>query len=74
MQGPSGQVNADKTDPLVNFTFAHTSGHASLDTLFKLVEFLLPATLVPIHTEHPGDYAKHFRLVRVLKDGEAFSL
>ena len=70
----AGQIAAYQNDPLVNFTYAHTSGHATLDTLIKLVEFLLPATLVPIHTEHPGDYAKHFRLVRVLKDGEAFSL
>ncbi len=67
-------IAAYQNDPEVNFTYAHTSGHATLDALIKLVKFLQPAMLVPIHTEHPNDYAKHFSIVTILKDGERFNL
>ena len=33
------QVAAYQNDPLVNFTYAHTTGHATLDTLKKLVDW-----------------------------------
>lgn len=68
------QIAAYQNDSQVNFTYAHTSGHATLDTLIKLVKFLQPAALVPIHTEYPNDYEKHFKMVTALKDGEPFNL
>jgi len=68
------EIAAYQNDPQVNFTYAHTSGHATVDTLHKMVEALQPALLVPIHTEYPDDYAKHFDRVMTLKDGEPLKL
>jgi len=68
------EISAYQNDPQVNFTYAHTSGHATLDTLHKMVEALQPARLVPIHTEHPEDYTNHFNRVTVLKDGESLNI
>jgi ribonuclease J len=68
------EISAYQNDPQVNFTYAHTSGHATLDTLHKMVEVLEPARLVPIHTEHPDDYTNHFDRVTVLKDGESLNI
>lgn len=49
----------------------HTSGHADIDTLKKMVDTIKPKNIVPIHTFHPGDYGKIFDLpVILLKDGE----
>jgi len=73
MQGAK-EISAYQNDPLVNFTYAHTSGHATLDILHKMAEALQPAQLIPIHTEHPNDYAKHFDRVMTLKDGEPLKL
>ena len=39
-----------------------------------VVKALQPAHLVPIHTEHPEDYQKHFKMMTTLKDGESFNL
>ena len=34
-----------------------------------------PEAIIPIHTEHPGEYPKHFgSKVRCLKDGERFDI
>lgn len=68
------EISAYQNDPMVNFTYAHTSGHATLDILHKMAEALQPAQLIPIHTEHPNDYAKHFNRVITLKDGEPLKL
>ena len=53
--------------------FIHTSGHADPATLQKLVNWVTPAKLIPIHTEHPERYAKHFNGHKVLPilDGQS---
>lgn len=48
----------------------HTSGHASLTDLQRIAEGLKPELVVPIHTEHAGDFAQYFAGVRVIADGE----
>jgi ribonuclease J len=68
------QVAKYQNDSMVNFVYAHTTGHATLHTLKKLVECLQPTTLVPVHTEFPDDYAKHFKMVTRLKDGDSLNL
>jgi len=68
------EIAAYQKDPKVNFTYAHTSGHATLETLHKMVDGLQPVQLVPIHTEHPDDYATHFNNVTFLKDGESLNI
>jgi ribonuclease J len=49
----------------------HTSGHADIDTLKKMVDAVKPKNIVPIHTFHPGDYGKIFDCPIVLmNDGD----
>lgn len=54
--------------------FLHTSGHATLDDLGRLVKALAPRYLIPIHTEHPGKYEAFGVAVRLLGDGEEWFL
>ena len=68
------QIAAYQVDPLVNFTYAHTSGHADLEDLKNLAKALKPLMLVPIHTEHPIDFTQHFDNVTLLRDGQPFDL
>ena len=68
------QIAAYQHDPKVNFYYAHTSGHATLETLIKLATVLQPSSVVPIHTEFPQDYRKHFSSVTALQDGEPYRL
>jgi len=49
----------------------HTSGHADIGTLKKMVEAIKPKNIVPIHTFNAGDYSKIFNCpIILLKDGE----
>ena len=68
------QVAAFQADPQVNFTYAHTTGHATVETLAQLERCLQPGLTVPVHTEYPQDYSMHFSRVTRLKDGEPFEL
>lgn len=68
------RISALQRDPFVNFTYAHTSGHATLKSLIQLNETLNSTTLVPIHTEFPEDYKIHFKNVTTLADGEVFEI
>lgn len=68
------EIAAYQNDPQVNFHYAHTSGHATIDALKKFAAALKPHALAPIHTEYPADYAGHFDNVIRLNDGEPFVL
>ncbi len=50
--------------------YLHTSGHASLADLKRLVHALSPKTLIPVHTFHPELFRDHFQNVRLVSDGE----
>lgn len=54
----------------------HTSGHADLGTLRRLIEAVKPKVLVPIHTDSASTYPAQFGLVsvRLLEDGESWCL
>jgi ribonuclease J len=52
----------------------HTSGHATVGTLKKLVAKLKPAMIIPIHTQAPENYTEHFENVRIVCDGVAFTI
>lgn len=52
----------------------HTSGHASVVDLKRLVEALQPTDLIPIHTFEPNQYEKHFGKATILRDGELFEV
>jgi ribonuclease J len=70
----SDQIAAYRSDPAINFVFAHTSGHAPVADLQRLAAALNPRKLVPIHTEHGEDFTHIFANVVTLNDGEIFDL
>ena len=70
----SDRIAACRSDPAVNFVYAHTSGHAPVADLQKLAAALNPRKLVPIHTERGEDFSQLFANVVTLNDGEVFVL
>ena len=60
----------------VTYTEIHTSGHASIKDLARLVQAVNPGLLVPIHTFYPEDYTQFIDedKVRVLNDGQELKL
>jgi ribonuclease J len=70
----SDRISASRSDPAVNFVYAHTSGHAPVEELKRLADALKPKMLIPIHTEHGEDFSHIFANVVTLNDGEAFVL
>lgn len=48
----------------------HTSGHASIDSLQKIICSINPKKLIPIHTENPNLFAERFENVHIAKDEE----
>jgi ribonuclease J len=70
----SPQISAYRSDPAINFVYAHTSGHAPVADLQRLAAALNPRMLVPIHTEHGEEFSQIFGNVVTLNDGEVFVL
>ena len=57
----------------MKFYPVHTSGHAEIDTLKKVVKKLKPGKIIPIHTFHPDKYGGLFsRKIERVSDGEVF--
>ena len=54
----------------MRLTHIHTSGHAFVKTLKKVVKVLKPKTIIPIHTFHPDLYKILFPNVHEVSDGE----
>ncbi len=46
------------------FMEVHCSGHGYIEDLKKMAEVVSPRMLVPIHTEHAGEYWKYFNNVK----------
>jgi ribonuclease J len=70
----SDRIAAYRSDPAVNFVYAHTSGHAPVEDLKKLAAALKPRMLVPIHTEYGEEFSQIFANVVTINDGEVFIL
>jgi len=68
------EVAALRDDPQVNFTYAHTSGHANLEDLKVYADAISPEVLVPVHTEYGSDYSDNFKNVVVLNDDCQYNL
>jgi ribonuclease J len=58
-----------QNDPQINFVYAHTSGHATVEDLQRFAKALNPKMLVPMHTEFGSDYGEIFQGVQQLNDG-----
>jgi ribonuclease J len=54
----------------VGFHIVHSSGHAHREDLVRMVEAIAPGRLMPIHTEHPDQYAALFDRVQCAANGE----
>ncbi|ACL06481.1 beta-lactamase domain protein [Desulfatibacillum aliphaticivorans] len=52
----------------------HTSGHAYLEDLKRLVDIFKPKTLIPVHTLHGDSFGDHFDNVLRLEDGQPYKL
>ncbi|ABW66070.1 MBL fold metallo-hydrolase [Desulfosudis oleivorans] len=54
----------------------HTSGHATIKDLGRLVKAVNPGLLIPIHTFHPDDYDQFIdpARVKVLNDGDVWEI
>jgi ribonuclease J len=58
-------------DRKFNYHYVHSSGHADLPTLTKMVNGLNPKKLIPIHTFKKEEYKQKFNKPTIeLKDGE----
>lgn len=68
------QVAAYRGDPMVNFTYAHSSGHAPVEDLQKFARAINPKMLIPIHTEYAGTFGEFFDNVKVIGDQQVVSL
>ena len=56
-------------------TLLHTSGHAYIEDLQKLVQIMQPKNLIPIHTEYKEKYKDLFSSKIIeLDDGQVFEL
>jgi ribonuclease J len=65
----------DKVESLgITIQSLHTSGHATIPTLQELVDALRPKNLIPIHTEHPGEYGQFGVDVQAVEDGVPVTL
>lgn len=59
----------------MKFYQVHTSGHAEIDTLKKVVNKLKPGKIIPIHTFHPDKYSGLFKQkIEQVSDGEVFEV
>lgn len=61
-------------DKGVRYEYLHTSGHAKLEDLKKLVDAITPEMVIPIHSFHPDKFKDYFPNVRLVDDGEVVSL
>lgn len=62
------------TDKNVPMTDIHTSGHADIHTLKRLVKSLNPKLILPMHTFHPQEFKNLFDNVFCADDGEVITL
>lgn len=58
----------------VRYEYLHTSGHAKLEDLKKLVEAMAPKIVIPIHSFYPHKFMDYFPNVRPVEDGEIVSV
>lgn len=52
----------------------HTSGHILSSDIARFVEAISPKTVVPVHTFEPETFQQHFENVKLLTDGETWTV
>jgi ribonuclease J len=65
-------------DSLKKFGFVdeaiHTSGHATIADIHKVISALEPKTIIPIHTMEPDSFLDRFKNVVLKEDGVSFKI
>lgn len=61
-------------DNKMDFKSIHTSGHASVITLNKVIDIIKPKVTIPIHSFYPEEYEQISSNIRVLSDGEIYNV
>ena len=54
-----------------DFYHCHTSGHIHAADIVRFVNALAPRVVIPIHTENPGEFTRHFANALMLNDGQS---
>ena len=54
-----------------DFHHCHTSGHIHAADIVRFVNALQPRVVIPIHTENPGEFTRHFANALMLNDGQS---
>jgi ribonuclease J len=62
------------SDQGVHFEIQHTSGHAGITDLKRLVEALLPKKIVPIHSSATDRFQDYFADVEQKEDGRWWTI
>ncbi len=63
-----------QNDPQINFVYAHTSGHATVEDLKNFAGALNPKMLVPVHTECSQIFSNLFKNTRMLNDAVSYNI
>lgn len=68
------EIAAYQKDKQINFAYAHTSGHATVQDLQTFARALKPKMLIPIHTEYGVDFKNYFENVFLLHDTDILTI
>ncbi len=70
----SSSLDALQSIKNTEFIQIHSSGHADFKTIDTLIKKISPETILPVHTENPERFEKHYKNTVLLKDGEVFAI
>lgn len=61
-------------DNKMQFKSMHTSGHAFVSTLHKVIDIINPKVTIPIHSFYPEEYKQISSNIKILTDGETHNV
>lgn len=61
-------------DNQVPLYFAHTSGHADIESLQKIVKSVSPNAIIPVHTEAPEKFEEVFKGYKILQEADSYDV
>ena len=70
----SEQIRVLLDNNKIRLSFIHTSGHADVPTLQRLVQAIQPKHVIPIHTFEATRYPELFPNVEIKQDGEKWAI
>ena len=61
-------------DNQIPLYFAHTSGHADVESLQKIVKSVSPKAIIPVHTEAPEKFEEVFKGYKILQEADSYDV